>query len=68
MQLRIWGEKAEKKKKPKSQDWQQLLAQVPIFKKNKKNPTHQSPRLNHIFHENFPDFFFSSAGYDLSHF
>ena len=34
MQLRtrgIWGEKAEEKK-----DWQQLLAQVPILKKNKK--------------------------------
>ena len=29
----VWGDKAGKKKK----DWQQLLAQVPIFKKNKKN-------------------------------
>ncbi|GAA9202137.1 hypothetical protein BTM366_14960 [Helicobacter pylori] len=27
----IWGEKAGKKK-----DWQELLAQVPIFKKKKK--------------------------------
>ena len=29
----IWGEKAEKKKE---KDWQQLLAQVPIFKKKPK--------------------------------
>ena len=28
-----WGDKAGKKKK----DWQQLLAQVPILKKKKKN-------------------------------
>ena len=28
----VWGDKAEKKKK----DWQQLLAQVPIFKKKKR--------------------------------
>ena len=30
----IWGEKAERKKK---EDWQQLLAQMPIFKKYLKN-------------------------------
>ena len=30
----IWGEKAEKEKE---EDWQQLLAQVPIFKKKKKS-------------------------------
>ena len=29
----MWGEKAEKKK----EDWQQLLAQVPIFKKKKSD-------------------------------
>ena len=31
----IWGEKSRGKKK----DWQQLLAQVPIFKKTKKKPS-----------------------------
>ena len=30
----IWGEKAEKKRK---EDWQQSLAQVPIFKKKARN-------------------------------
>ena len=29
----VWGEEAEKKKE---EDWQQLLAQVPIFKKQKQ--------------------------------
>ena len=29
----VWGNKAEKKK----EDWQQLLAQVRIFKKKKKD-------------------------------
>ena len=32
----IWEEKAGEKKK---EDWQQLLAQVPILEKKKKNPT-----------------------------
>ena len=30
-----FGEKKQKEKKTKKEDWQQLLAQVPIFKKNK---------------------------------
>ena len=31
----IWGDKAEKKKE--EEDWQKLLAKVPIFKKKIKN-------------------------------
>ena len=31
---RIWREKAEKEKE--EEDWQQLLAQVPIFQKKEK--------------------------------
>lgn len=33
----------------------------------KKYPTYQSPRLSHIVHKNFSDFFFPT-GCDLSHF
>ena len=31
-----WAGFGKKKKKKKKKDWQQLLAQVPIFKKKKK--------------------------------
>ena len=40
----IWGEKAEKEKK----DWQQLLAQVPIFKKNNKNKQTKQKNQNQM--------------------
>ena len=34
-----WGDLGRKKKQEKKEDWQQLLAQVPIFKKKKQNRT-----------------------------
>ena len=33
----VLGRFGEKKQKRKKEDWQQLLAQVPIFKKKKKD-------------------------------
>ena len=46
----VWGDKAEKKRQKERKDWQQLLAQVPIFKKkriiNQQNSLKNEVKIN----------------------